>query len=49
MPAMATQMFAGKISSNVALYRLIDLEFACELQQMPFTPDGEQIPCASLF
>jgi len=30
-------------------YRLIDLEFACKLKQLPFTPKGQQVPCASLF
>ncbi len=32
-----------------SVYRLIDLEFACKLKQKPFTPIGQQIPCASLF
>ena len=26
-----------------SVYRLIDLEFACKLKQLPFTPKGQQI------
>ena len=26
-----------------SVYRLIDLEFACKLKQLPFTPEGQKI------